>query len=140
MENDLLKVCQRLDVLERRMDNVERILAVHDRNPMEKTGEKRLSLREFLLSKKPTDDVKRTLVLGYYLEKLEGLISFNASDLEKAFERAKEKKPPNINDKVSMNIKNGHIDEAKGKKDKRKAWFLTNSGEQYVESNFKQEK
>jgi len=100
------------------------------------TLNKKTSLREFLINKKPSDDVKKTLAIGYYLEKLGGLDSFNVSDLLGSFEKAKEKKPLNINDKVNMNIKKGHMDEVSKKKDDKKAWHLTSSGELFVENNF----
>ncbi len=74
------------------------------------------------------------------MEKHEKLSSFNINDLEAAFERAKEKKPTNMNDKVNMNIRNGHLEEASEKKDSRKSWYLTNSGEQHVENGFKTQK
>jgi len=94
---------------------------------------KKLSVKEFLLSKKPTDDVQRTLVIGYYLEHLESMESYNARDLANGFRSAKEPPPLNINDKVNMNIRKGHMMEAKEKKGKSKAWVLTNMGEKFVE-------
>lgn len=96
---------------------------------------KKLSVKEFLLTKKPTDDVQRTLVIGYYLEHFELMDSFNIKDLADGFRLAKEPLPTNINDKVNLNIKGekGYMMEAKEKKDKFKAWVLTNSGEKFVE-------
>ncbi len=94
---------------------------------------KKLSVKEFLLTKKPTDDVQRTLVIGYYLEHFESMDRFNARDLADGFRSAKEPPPTNINAKVDLNIGKGYMMEAKEKKDKFKAWVLTNSGEKYVE-------
>ena len=94
---------------------------------------KKLSIKEFLLTKKPTDDVQRTLVIGYYLEHFESMDRFNARDLADGFRSAKEPPPTNINDKVNLNIRKGYMMEAKEKKDKFKAWVLTNSGEKFVE-------
>jgi len=94
---------------------------------------KKLSVKEFLLTKKPTDDVQRTLVIGYYLERFESMESYNVRDLANGFRSAKEPPPLNINDKVNMNIRKGHMMEAKEKKDKSKAWVLTNTGEKFVE-------
>ena len=94
---------------------------------------KKLSVKEFLLTKKPTDDVQRTLVIGYYLEHFESMDRFNARDLSDGFRSAKEPLPTNINDKVNSNIGKGYMMEAKEKKDKFKAWVLTNSGEKFVE-------
>jgi len=58
---------------------------------------------------------------------------FNARDLANGFRLAKEPPPTNINAKVDLNIGKGHMMEAKEKKDKFKAWVLTNSGEKFVE-------
>jgi len=132
-DKNLDKITEKLEALELRIAKLERGGVVKNQT----NAQKKLSLREFLLSKKLTDDVKKTLTIGYFLEKFDGLDSFNIRDLEGAFERAKEKKPSNMNDKVNMNIRNGHVDEASEKKDGHKAWYLTNSGEQYVENNFK---
>lgn len=94
---------------------------------------KKLSVKEFILTKKPGDDVQKTLVVGYYLEHFESMDRFNARDLSDGFRSAKEPLPTNINDKVNLNIGKGYMMEAKEKKDKFKAWVLTNSGEKYVE-------
>lgn len=132
--DDFAKLTRRIDDLEKRVSGLEaKRGADGDDIP---ASAKKLSLREFLISKKPSDDVKKSLAIGYYLEKFEGLTSFNAGDLESSFEKAKEKKPLNINDKVNMNIRNGYMDEVAEKKDSRKAWHLTSTGEQFVENNF----
>lgn len=137
MKNDIKKIIQRLNLIEKRVADIERSVSVGmPERPLKASNLKKLSLREFFLSKKTNNDVEKTLAIGYYLEKLEGFKSFNIGDLTDAFERAKEKKPININDKVNMNIRNGHMEEALEKKDNRKAWYLTNSGEQFVENNF----
>src|SRR3990172_10716967 len=65
--------------------------------------DKKLSLKEFILSKNPKGEVEMTLAIGYYLEKYEGVSSFNVKDLENGFAAAKEKTPLNINDKVNLN-------------------------------------
>jgi len=92
------------------------------------------------LSKNPKNEMEKTLAVGYYLEKYEGFTSFNAKDLENGFRRAKEKIPRNINYEVIRNIQKGCMMEAEEKKENRKAWYLTNSGIEYVENNFEQEK
>jgi hypothetical protein len=98
---------------------------------------KDISVKEFIIAKKPKDDVQKTLVLGYYLEKYRNMTSFNAKDLDGVFREAKESVPGNINDKAIKNIDRGFIMEAKEKKDKLKAWHLTNTGERIVENDLK---
>ena len=123
--------------LDKRISNIERDSSVED---MRKIGTKSLSMKEFMLSKKPKDDSQKILVIAYFLETYEGLSSFNVRDLISGFERAKEKMPANINDRVSKIIGNtGYIMEVKQKKDKLKAWLLTNSGEHFVNENLPSE-
>ena len=100
----------------------------------EKPVRKKISIREFLLTKNLRSDVQRTLAIGYYLEQYENMSSFNVNDLETGFRKAKESLPTNINDKVNKNIQKGYITEAEEKKDNHTAWYLTNTGEKSVES------
>ena len=104
------------------------------------TIRKEVSIKEFILSRKPKNAVQKTLAIGYYLERHGGLSSFNIRDLEKSFRTAREKIPQNVGDKVQKSIETGHMMEAKGKKDNLKAWVLTDSGETYVENDFKKER
>lgn len=129
------KLQQQLNDLEIRVKALEKMIDNSSKNGTDEVQTKKITLREFLLAKKLSDDVKRTLAIGYFFEKYEGLTSFNSEDLLKAYEKAKEKKPLNINDKVNMNIKHGHMAEASEKKDNKKAWYLTNSGENFVEND-----
>jgi hypothetical protein len=129
MDDDILK-----EIMKKLEDHERRISALEG-TPAKKTqGEgKKLSIKEFLLAKKPTDDVQRTLVIGYYLEHFEGMDRFNAKDLTEGFRSAKEPTPANVNDKVNSNIAKGRMMGDKEKKDKFKAWVLTNTGEKFVE-------
>lgn len=101
---------------------------------------KKISVAEFILSKKPKDDVQKTLAIGYYLERHDALPSFNKKDLKNGFRMAKEPFPENINYKVIRNVVQGYMMEAEEKKENLTAWVLTNSGAKCVENNFKKEK
>lgn len=127
-EDDIKEIVKKL--LE---DHEKRISALEGAPRKPQAEDKQLSVKEFLLTKKPSDDVQRTLVIGYYLEHFESMDRFNIRDLADSFRSAKEPPPTNINDKVNMNIRKGQMMEAKEKKDKSKAWVLTNSGEKFVE-------
>ena len=118
-----------------KLENHESRISALEGAPAKKTQVegKKLSIKEFLLTKKPSNDVQKTLVIGYYLEHFEGMNEFNVKDLAEGFRSAKEPAPANINDKVNSNIHNGHMMEEKEKKDKLRAWVLTNSGEKFVE-------
>jgi len=138
MENNMKIVFQRLNSLEERIGNLEKSSGFT--HTTSEAIPKTIGLKEFILSKQPKNDVQKTLAIGYYLEKFSGLNLFNIDDLEKAYERARENKPSNMNDKVNMNIRRGYMEEAAEKKNSLKAWYLTNSGESYVENNFKAKK
>lgn len=131
MSEEVSQIKRKLEEHEERISRLEKLLETKP-----KDVQKKLSIREFILSKNPKDEVQKTLAIGYYLEKYEDLTSFNAKDLENGFRSAKEKIPGNINYKVIRNIQKGYMMEAKEKKEKLKAWYLTNSGEKYVENNF----
>jgi len=133
--SDIKELAERLSSLERRMAALEGRFKNVVRQPTSKDP-KGLSVREFMLTTKPTNDVAKTLAIAYYLEKYEGVTSFNADDIARCFQLAKEPAPENINDKINMNIRKGHIAEAKEKKNKKKAWFVSNSGEQFLERGF----
>jgi len=92
--------------------------------------------KEFLMTREIKADTQKVLALGYFLEYMEGMESFNVNDLEAVFRAAKEKPPANMNDAVNKNIARGFLMEAAGKKDAKKAWCLTSTGEKYLESKF----
>lgn len=133
----LIEIKERLGRMEERLAKLE--------GPNQKelrTSKKGISINEFMGSQMLNGDVQRTLAAVYYLEKYEGLSSFNAKDLVDAYRRLKIPKSQNINFnyKVIKNIQQGYMTETKQKKDKQKAWALTDSGEKYVENGFKKEK
>jgi hypothetical protein len=129
-----------LEEHERRISRLEAVLIRPGEKGKKGSGKKKLSVKEFVLLKNPKDDNLKTLCIAYYFEKYEGACCFNAKDLEKGFRLAKETPPRNINDRVNKNIARGFMMEAEEKKDKRKAWVLTSSGERFVEKGLENEK
>jgi hypothetical protein len=97
---------------------------------------KKLSLKEFIISQAPSNAVQTTLTIAYYLENYDGLNPFHAADLEQGFRAAREPVPANINDKANMCVKNGYFMEAKDKKENKKSWVVTRSGEEFVRARF----
>ena len=97
---------------------------------------KKLSLKEFIIDKEPSNGVQMTLVIAYYLETYDGVSPFNTADLERAFRAARETVPTNLNDKANMCVKNGYLMEEKEKKDSLKAWVVTRTGEEVVLKGF----
>jgi hypothetical protein len=127
-ERELL---ERIKALENRVEKLERITS-NGESEVTFSKKKRASAKEFLNTKLIKSDVQRVLALGYFLEYLEGFETFNVVDLEKAFHAAKEKVPSNINDAVNKNIGHGFVMEAPERKDSKKAWCLTSTGEKFV--------
>ena len=73
------------------------------------------------------------MALAYFLERQDGLTSFNVPDLETVFRAARERLPKNMNDAVNKNVARGFLMETKEKKDSKKTWQLTATGERFVE-------
>lgn len=128
---------KRIKSLEDRVDALEAAGRV---TQPARSAEKQQSPKEFLIAKAPTSVIEKTLALGYYHEVISGQGAFNISDLEVLFRAAKEKLPANISDMANKNVKKGHIMEDATKKDDKRAWVLTATGERYVENNFNEEK
>jgi hypothetical protein len=141
MSND--EKLSRLEALvqdhERRIKLLEQRLSEGGPSPEKAAAPKAPSIRQFVVGKNPTDDVQRSLTIGYYLEKHAGQASFNAKDLEKGFVDAREKVPSNVADKILKNVWKGHMMQGPEDKDGLKAYVLTNAGTKFVENGFKQE-
>ncbi len=133
-DTEIVDIKKKLEEHEKRILQLESLF-----NDKPEAVKKKISVKEFIISKRPKDDIQKTLAIGYYLEKYERVASFNAKELESCFGNAKESVPKNINYKVIKNIEKAYMAEAKDKKDNLKAWYLTNSGEKYVENDFKSE-
>ncbi|MEM5861199.1 MAG: hypothetical protein QXS37_05415 [Candidatus Aenigmatarchaeota archaeon] len=125
----------RIKKLEEKVEELERKIKdttiSSPRKEEEKTRTKTLS--EFLKEKKPKKDTDITLCIGYYLQVYEKKERFSTEDVKKGYKRARRKLPKNISDKIQLNIKKGFIDEYPSKEQKKKYWYVTESGKRYVE-------
>jgi hypothetical protein len=129
MENEYLEEIKK--IIE---DHEKRIYALENAGKSSHPkSDKEISIKEFILQKKPRNDVDKTLVVGYYLEHFKSLSLFNVDDLGNAFKEGKEPPPKNINLAVIGNINKGRMMEANAKKDNKKTWTLTNTGERFIE-------
>jgi hypothetical protein len=124
------EIVHSLKELERRISKLEAVFQSGGREP----NLVKISQKEFLISTNAKDDVQKTLALGYFIEKFEGIDCFTVKDLQRGFMMAKEIPPANINDKLTKNMVKEFIMETQDKKDNKKAWCLTNSGQEYVET------
>lgn len=132
MEKHTEQMAKRMDALEGRIEVLEKQLSVSGVSVSK--SPKKVSAKEFLLTKELKSETQKVLALAYFLEHIEGMTSFNVPDLESAFRAAKEKVPMNMNDAVNKNIVKGFIMEAEAKKDSKKAWYLTSTGERHTET------
>jgi len=141
-EDRIRSLEQRLKETERReKEKVEAPPVVHAPAtpvaPAPPAAPKAPSIRQFMVEKAPTDDVQRTLVIGYFIEKHAEGKSFNAKDIEKGFVEAREKVPGNVSDKVLKNVWKGTMMQVQEDKDGMKAYVLTNAGTKLVDNGFK---
>lgn len=123
---------EKVESLEIRVSQLENLFKKTSSSVPPNASSKKKSAKEFLLEKNPKDDLKRTLYIGYYLEKYDGMESFSVDDLREVFRASRVPSPKNLNDKVNQNISKGFLMEVE-KKDKKKAWILTSTGEKHVE-------
>jgi len=135
MDMEVKKLLKKIEDHEKRIQKLESLV-----NANLVSFNKKASLNELMLSKKPKTDVQKTLLIGYYLEKYKNMPYFDIDDILKGFRDAKEKAPPKkkIYDKIASNIKKRYmtvfVHESKSSK---KTWMLTNSGVAFVENDFK---
>lgn len=137
-ENNVKSLEQRVEELEIQVAELKVLLISEDSKSTVKPKDK-VSINEFLKNKNTRNEVQLTLVIAYWLDYFEKVDSFNVSDLENTFRSARLSVPKNINDKVNMNIKNGHMAEHKEKKNGKKAWYVTNTGVEFVEKTLNKE-
>lgn len=92
------------------------------------------TLGEFLEAKgNPKKHRDITAVFAYWLFKVEKMESFHAQDIEVCYDLTRKTKPKQIHVAMNGNIERNVFTEAKEKKDGRKAWVLTRTGEEYIE-------
>lgn len=135
---DIIELSKKILELEKRIESIEATSSLSKTdNESIQPKIKKVSAKEFLLSKNLSSTVEKALALAYYLERFEQMSSFNINDIANIFQMAKETLPVNPNDVINKNIKKGHLMEVQEKKDAKKAWSLTGSGERFVENDFK---
>ena len=114
---------QEFDDLEKRVADLERVKS------SSKNAERReMTVREFILDRKPKSGAEKALCLIYFREENEGVTGgITSKDLSSAFKTAREKIPRNVSDVLSQCSKKGWIacDSENGKK---KSWKLTSTG------------
>lgn len=93
---------------------------------------KKLSIKEFIIDKSPSDDIQRATCIAEYLDKLEGKARFTTKDISNGFKNAKLKTPENVSDKIQQAIKKGWIAPGENKGE----FYITLAGEKMVGEKF----
>lgn len=75
-----------------------------------------------------------TAMLYYHINN--GITSTTRSEIYDLYSTIRQKKPGNLSDVIARCIRKGHIIEASEKKDKQKAWQITQTGERYIAELF----
>jgi len=96
-----------------------------------------LSLVEFLNAKNPKSHPDKVVAMAYYLHHYRGVKIFTVDDINECYSEARISRSANLNATINKNIAKGYIMEAQEKKENKKAWMITQTGERYVESNLK---
>jgi hypothetical protein len=99
---------------------------------LKQSAGKKLSPPEFLKKLKSANQTDRAVALGYFLERLESQTNFTTSELRDLGRKAKNPFT-NVSDSVARLVARGLMMSA-GEKDGQRAYALTASGEEYVES------
>lgn len=127
------ELAERIAKLEKRVVVLEsRLSDEKEQTGVDAKQSKTQSVREFLMTKKPTTANDHTLVLGHYIEQVSGQGYFSADDVRAAYRSAKLPGPKNVNDTINKNIVKGFMMESGLADLPVKTWVLTASGEEYV--------
>jgi len=97
---------------------------------------KPLSAREFLSSRAAEAAVDKALVIAVWLER-NGTAGLTTSEISSGFEAAKEPLTSNPSDLLYQNGRRGFMAPNRGKKGGAKTWYVTTSGEKFVEDGLK---
>jgi hypothetical protein len=91
------------------------------------------SLAEFLRVKgNPSKHTDVAIIFSYWLHKKEKMSSYNVDDIEKCYVETRISKVKNIGDLMNRVQGKAYLMPASAKKDGKKAWVITKTGEEYV--------
>ena len=126
-----------IEILKDHEERIKKLEVVEDHTQSLPGKPKEISLVEFVKEKNPTDDLQITLCIGSFLEQKEGVEFFTSKEIEEGFRKAKLKIPQNVTDKVNQCIKKGWVAENKEKRDGKKTFYSTISGQEKIDGDFK---
>lgn len=91
-----------------------------------------MQINEILASKELRSHMDRFEAIAWYFLR-KGDNSVNSNDIFDAYAKARMQRPKNLTDVINQSAKRGHLIDSPEKKDERKAWCITRSGESYIE-------
>lgn len=92
-----------------------------------------VSLVELVRAKgNPSGHTDLAMIFSYWLHHKENMASYNITDIDGCYSAARVTPPSNLTDTMNKNQKKGYLMPASEKKEARKAWVITQSGEEYV--------
>lgn len=93
-----------------------------------------MSLAEFVRTKgNPSRNTDRAIIFSYWLHHRENVTSYNINDIRKCYSDARITPPNNLTDTMNLNQGKGYLMHVSEKKDGKKTWVITQTGEEYVE-------
>lgn len=92
----------------------------------------KMQINEILASKDLKSHMDRVEAIAWYFLR-QGEDSVNSNNIFDAYAKARMQKPKNLTDVINQSAKRGHLIDSPEKKDERKAWCITRSGESYIE-------
>ncbi len=95
----------------------------------------KLSISEFILRLRSKTFVDRCLGIIYFLIEFENRNVVTIKEIEREFEKAKIVKPKNFSDIVNNLIKKGLVAEAELTEDRKRQFYITQTGMELVEKN-----
>lgn len=91
-----------------------------------------MQISEFLAQKNITTHIDRIVAILYY-KYHRGNELTTVAELTEAYSTARRSPPGNLSDVLAKCIRKGYVIEARDKKEGKKAWQITPSGENFVE-------
>lgn len=92
-----------------------------------------MQLSEFLASKNLKSHMDRVEAIAWYFLHENHENSVTSKDILDAYSKARMQRPKNLTDVINQCVRRGHLVDAPGRKEGRKAWQITPTAEAYVE-------
>jgi hypothetical protein len=96
------------------------------------TATPKMQINEVLASKSLESHMDKVEAIAWHFLR-QGEDSVNSNDIFNAYAKARMQRPKNLTDVINQSVKRGNLTDSLEKKDGRKAWSITHTGEKYIE-------